>query len=84
MLKNGEEIDLTGKVDGVLIGREAIGNPWTLQKVSQPCLPAGRCHSDTVTPKERLMVMVEHAYKYQEILGRDCRVGVPPRNDIDM
>jgi len=81
LLKNGEEIDLTGKVDGVLIGREAIGNPWTLQKVSQPCLPAGRCHSDTVTPKERLMVMVEHAYKYQEILGRDCRVGVPPRND---
>ena len=42
MLKNGKEVDLTGKMDGVLIGREALGNPWVLRKVTQ-------CHSDTQT-----------------------------------
>ena len=67
-LKNGEEVDLTGRMDGVLIGREALGNPWALRKVTQR-------HSNTVTGersdmrtlKERLMVMVEHANKYEEI-----------------
>ena len=76
MLKNGKEVDLTGKMDGVLIGREALGNPWVLRKVTQCHSDTQtRCHSDTqtqghsdmVTLKERLMVMVEHAKKYEEI-----------------
>ena len=84
MLKNGKEVDLTGKMDGVLIGREALGNPWVLRKVTQghgdtqtqchsdtqtQCHSdtQTQCHSDMVTLKERLMVMVEHAKKYEEI-----------------
>ena len=76
MLKNGKEVDLTGKMDGVLIGREALGNPWVLRKVTQghgDTQTQGhgdtqtQGHSDMVTLKERLMVMVEHAKKYEEI-----------------
>ncbi len=56
-LKSGKELDLTGKMDGVLIGRESLGNPWVMRK-------------DKYTPtiKEKFEVMVEHAYKYEELM----------------
>jgi len=57
-LKSGEKLDLTGKVDGVLIGREALGNPWALRK-------------DDYTPelREKLRVAIEHAKKYEEVFN---------------
>lgn len=61
MTNFGKEIDLTEKMDGVLVGRKAIGNPWILQKVT-------REHCDTVTPREKLGVAVEHALKFEEML----------------
>ncbi len=79
--KTGLEIELTGKMDGVLIGREAMGNPWALRKVTQ-------CHSDTITLEEKLGVMVEHAKKYEEVFNEINVGGVRlprheyiPRND---
>lgn len=56
VLKNGREIDMTGKVDGVLIGREAIGNPWAL-------IPDGGQPSI----EQRLRVSVEHSKKFEEL-----------------
>ncbi len=56
VLKNGREINMTGKVDGVLIGREAIGNPWALiPDASKP------------TVEQRLAVSVEHSKKFEEV-----------------
>ncbi len=57
--KLGKEIDLTGKMDGVLIGREAIGNPWVLRKDGY-----------VPTIKEKLKVVVEHAKKFEEIFKK--------------
>ncbi len=56
VLKSGLELDLGGKMDGVLIGKESLGNPWILRK-----------DGFTPTIKEKLEVMVEHAYKFEEI-----------------
>ena len=52
-------IDLKGKMDGVLVGRGAIGNPWILD-----------CRSSIVDRSigERLAVAVEHAKKFEELL----------------
>ena len=57
-LKIGKEVDLTGKADGVLIGREAIGNPWVLKKDGY-----------TPTIEEKLMVAVEQSRKYEEFFN---------------
>lgn len=56
--KTGREIDLTGKMDGVLIGREAMGNPWALRKDG---------YEPTV--KEKLSVAVEQSKKYEELFN---------------
>lgn len=45
------------KVDGVLIGRGAMGNPWIFQGDSRP------------GPHEVLRVMIEYAYRHQETCG---------------
>lgn len=60
-LKGGRSLDLTGRMDGVLLGRGAIGNPWALRRGSLE-------HGDTVTREERLKVAVEHAFKFEEML----------------
>ncbi len=52
----GKELDLMGKMDGVLIGRGAIGNPWSLRRDG---------YEPTI--EERLKVAVEHTRKYEEI-----------------
>ncbi len=58
--KTGREIDLTGKMDGVLIGREATGNPWVLRKDGY-----------VPTVKEKLAVAVEQAKKYEELFNAE-------------
>lgn len=55
-LKDGRKLDLTGRMDGVLIGRGAIGNPWILNKTQNEEI------------KEKLRVAVEHARKFEEVL----------------
>lgn len=52
-----EKIDLTGAVDGVLIGRAAMGNPWALRR-------------DGYEPsvEEKLKVAVEHARVFEKDL----------------
>lgn len=57
--KNGKVVDLSGKMDGVLVGRGAIGNPWILDRRSSIV-----DHS----VNERLKVAVEHARKFEEVL----------------
>ncbi|MBI5621412.1 tRNA-dihydrouridine synthase [Candidatus Falkowbacteria bacterium] len=47
-------------VDGVMIGRGIFGNPW---------LFTGRSGSETPLP-QKLAVMVEHAYLFEELLGQ--------------
>ena len=54
-LKSGKVVDLNDKADGVLIGREAVGNPWVLRKDGYVPL-AG----------ERLAVALEHARKFEK------------------
>lgn len=69
--KNGRVVDLSGKMDGVLIGRGAIGNPWILNKTQDhACRQAGLKESRTQDEeiKERLAVAVEHARKFEEVL----------------
>ncbi len=56
ILNSGKELDLTGKMDGILMGRGAIGNPWSLRRDG---------YEPTI--EERLKVAVEHARKYEEI-----------------
>jgi tRNA-dihydrouridine synthase len=48
-------------IDGVLIGRAAVGNPWALRR-------------DGYEPSvgERLKVALEHARKFEEINNMDC------------
>jgi len=91
LLKNGKEIDLTGRMDGVLIGREAMGNPWVLNKIQKLKKPKNQNEEIKV----KLAVMVEQAKKYEEMLRMDLPArgiqeshaclpagrSVPPRND---
>lgn len=72
---SGREIDLTGKMDGVLIGRGAIGNPWILNKTQnfQKSTPTalqlgGQAKNQNEEIEERLSVAVEHARKFEEVL----------------
>ena len=63
LTKMEKEIDLTGRMDGVLIGRGAIGNPWVLCSRFQMT-----DISSQIDTGERLRVAVEHAKKFEEIL----------------
>lgn len=55
-LVSGRRIGLKNEIDGVLIGRQAMGNPWVLRKDGY-----------TPTIEEKLSVAVEHASKYEEV-----------------
>ena len=54
----GREIDLTDRMDGVLVGRGAIGNPWIFNNLVASNLSVG----------EKLGVAVDHARKFEEVL----------------
>ena len=78
MTNFGKEIDLTGKMDGVLIGRGAIGNLWALchcKSRSAEAIPESEIATSPLAPRndgvsvgERLKVAVEHARKFEEML----------------
>jgi len=68
-LKTGREIDLKGKMDGVLIGREAMGNPWVLNKNQK--IKKSKTQNEEL--KEKLGVMVEQAKKYEELFKNSRR-----------
>jgi len=54
---SGKIIELGNEFDGVLIGREAVGNPWALRKNGyEPSI------------KERLAVAIEHAREFEKNL----------------
>lgn len=59
--RGGRRLDLTGMMDGVLVGRGAIGNPWILDKNQNS-------KNQNVEVSERLRVAVEHARKFEETL----------------
>ncbi len=76
ILSRAEAINKTKKygLDGVLIGRNAIGNPWIFNITPQPpSLPAGRQVnlSGGVDRIERFKVMVEHCKKFEELFPED-------------
>lgn len=52
----GKKMDLTNKMDGVLVGRGAMGDPWIMR-------------GDGYHPglEEKLSVAVEHAKKFEEV-----------------
>jgi len=63
VLTSGKEIDVTNKVDGVLIGRSAMGNPWIFRKDGyEPSL------------EEKLKVAIEHSRKFEELMVSDYTV----------
>ena len=64
MTNFGKEIDLTGKMDGVLIGRGAIGNPWILKRTLE--LKESRTQDEEI--EERLRVAVEHSEVFEKLL----------------
>lgn len=64
LTSSGREIDLTGKMDGVLIGRGAIGNPWIFNKTQNYQKP--KTQNEEISG--RLKVAVEHARKFEEVL----------------
>lgn len=56
-LSGGRKIDLPSSMDGVLIGRKSMGNPWIFRKDGyEP------------TKEEKLKVAIEHSEKFEEIL----------------
>lgn len=59
-LNSGKEIDIKCHADGILIGKNAMGNPWIFRK-------------DGYEPntEERLKVAIEHAKKYEEVFMRE-------------
>ena len=62
-MKKSEEVEGKVKkygVDGVLIGRAAMGNPFVFKE-----------GSEEVGYKERLRVAVEHAEVYEDIFGKE-------------
>lgn len=65
---NGDAIDLAdahekaraSRADGVMLGRAIFGNPWLFRKEASAA---------TISPEEKLRVLVEHTKLYEELLG---------------
>ncbi len=57
LMQAKQKIDETG-ADGVMIGRGIFGNPWLFRGI-------------TPTITEKLMVMVEHTYLFEKLLGKE-------------
>lgn len=64
-------IDQTG-VDGVMIGRAALGNPWMLYRTVQ-YLSTGELHGDP-TPQEKMDVAILHMDRLADLKGEAVAV----------
>ena len=51
-------------VDGALIGRGAMGNPWIFKKLKNS-------KTQELKPEEKLSIAVEHARKFEEVFPND-------------
>ncbi len=70
-----EMMQQTG-VDGVMVGRAAIGNPWIFKKIY--CHWTGKPYTSP-TSKERLAVVSEHLDRLHELIEREVRRRKKPR-----
>jgi nifR3 family TIM-barrel protein len=72
ILGNGDATDLADArvkaevsgADGVMLGRAIFGNPWLFAKV-----PERDSASEGLTVADRLVVLIEHAHLFEELLG---------------
>lgn len=64
--KAKEMIDFSG-VDGVMIGRAALGNPWIIKQVSHYLQTGEELEEPTI--KEKLDVAIEHLERLIEVKG---------------
>ena len=60
----GEEYAAEYKVDGIMIGRAVLGNPWIFNR---------EIEKKDLTPAEVLKVMLEHARVFEEYYGERCK-----------
>ncbi|MFA6551773.1 MAG: tRNA-dihydrouridine synthase, partial [Patescibacteria group bacterium] len=78
IIGNGDVVDLTDayqkakqyKLDGIMIGRAAFGNPWFFRPLPNPASPAGRpplSKGREPDVKEKLNVMIEHAKLFEKL-----------------
>jgi len=54
-------------VDGVLIGRAAMGNPWVFERTQEFNPPAGGPRTQVDEKERRFKIAIEHARKYEEL-----------------
>lgn len=65
-------LDTTG-VDGVMIGRAALGDPWMFYRTVQ-YLETGKLVEEEPTPKEKMDVCIVHMDRLIELKGEDVAV----------
>lgn len=73
---NGDALDLADArekahesgADGVMLGRAIFGNPWLFAADGRGAHANGQ-NAATVSPAEKLRVLVEHTKLYEELLG---------------
>jgi len=63
-LEQGLEQAKASGVDGIMIGRAVLGNPWIFNK---------KVKKEELEPQEILRVMCEHAELYEEIFSENCK-----------
>jgi len=59
-LQQAEKVAAETGVDGVMMGRAALGNPWLFRRTRQP---------ETITLTERLDTLLEHAALFEAVFG---------------
>ena len=88
LLGNGDLLDMSdvhrrvrdSRVDGVLIGQAAQGNPWLFVGKAQVKRTLGTIGAATPPPivnlVERLAVMIEHSRHYESVVQNHCFYGM--------
>lgn len=68
-ISNAEFLISKYGVDGVLIGRGAMGNPWIFERTQE--LKNSKTQDNEKHKKEKLRVAVEHSRKFEEMFPND-------------